>query len=99
MSAGAVSTVPPVAASVAPAASIDSVSVEMLNAVWYQRLRPFVFSVHCAHAPDTIIHNTGPVPNSSSDANPTAKPVDSVDDEVLSGRSIFSVCAAIEVSA
>ncbi len=39
------------------------------------------------------------MPTSSSDAKPTAYPVDSVDDEVLSGRSIFSVCAAIDVSA
>src|SRR5262245_8342576 len=71
-SAGPVSVVPPVAASVAPAANIDTVSVEMLNAVRYQGFFVLVLIVHCAHAPGTIISTVGPRPNSSSDAKPTA---------------------------
>src|SRR3989442_12791827 len=72
MSAGAVRDVPPVAASVAPAANIESVKVEMLNAVRYQGFFCFVLSVHCAHAPGTIINTVGPSPKSRSDVKPIA---------------------------
>src|SRR5262245_17153985 len=99
MSAGPVSGVPPVATSVAPAANIESVSVEMLNAVRYHGFFVFVLSVHCAHAPGTIISTVGPSPNSSSDMKPTAYPVEIVDTELVSGRSILIVCAAIDAIA
>src|SRR5262249_61097776 len=54
-SAGPVSVVPPVAASVAPAANIDTVSVERLNASRPQGLFVLVFIVHWAHPAGTII--------------------------------------------
>src|SRR5262249_34196926 len=81
------------------AANIDSVSVEMLNAVRYHGFFCFVLSVHCAHAPGTIISTVGPSPNSSSDVKPTAYPVEIVDADVLSGRSTLIVWAAIDASA
>ena len=84
--------------SVALADSIDNVRADILNTVRYQGFRCFTFSVHWAHPPDAIAQTVTAGPNASSAPKQTPYPIDSVEMEVLNGRSVLSVCAALEAS-